>query len=125
MESSDLGEEGTELLSCGCWPQERGNLDLARAEACALPTMLFCSPYLASQDESILQAPGLKAARTSFALLSVRLLSGMLQGFDTLGSRVADERNQYAFPRLYVNLAMIISQTHTEVSIRAHTSSSA
>lgn len=38
---------------------------------------------------------------------------GVLQGLDTLGSRVADERHQYAFPRLCVNLAMIISQTHT------------
>lgn len=61
----------------------------------------------------MLQAPGLRAAKNSFALLSVWLLKGMLQGFDTLGGRVADERNQYAFPRLYVNLAMIISQTHT------------
>lgn len=70
------------------------------------------------------QALGLKAAKNSFALLSVWLLKGMLQGFDTLGGRVADERNQYAFPGLYVNLAMIISQTHAEASIRAHTSSS-
>lgn len=61
----------------------------------------------------MLQTPGLKAAKNRFALLSVWLLKGMLQGFDALGGRVADERNQYAFPRLYVNLAMIISQTHT------------
>lgn len=61
----------------------------------------------------MLQAPELKTADKSFALLTVWLLKGVLQGLDTLGSRVADERHQYAFPRLCVNLAMIISQTHT------------
>lgn len=61
----------------------------------------------------MLQSPGLRAAKNSFALLSVRLLQETLQGFDALGSRAADERNQYALPRLCVNLAMIISQTHT------------
>lgn len=32
---------------------------------------------------------------------------------DTLGSRGTDDRNQYVLPRLYGNLAMIISYTHT------------
>lgn len=63
------------------WARESRNLDFVRADFCVLPTMLYCSPYLVSQDPSMLQAPGLKTADKSFALLTVWLLKGGAAGF--------------------------------------------